>query len=76
MTNHPSAIATYRQAHDNMTLEAFGKLFDPPVDKATVLRWERGRITAERAVEVEAVTGIPRVKMRPDLFTVPKEAAE
>lgn len=38
------------------------------VDKATVSRWASGRIPAERVVQIEVVTGIPRHKLRPDLY--------
>jgi hypothetical protein len=70
-----SPIANYRECHEFMTLEEFGRLFSPPVDKSTVLRWERGKITAERAVQIETVTGIPRSSLRPDIFKS-MEAAE
>ena len=40
---------------------------------ATVSAWmHRGRIPAERVIEVERVTGISRHQLRPDLY--PKEA--
>ncbi|MDK1386343.1 helix-turn-helix transcriptional regulator [Sinorhizobium sp. 8-89] len=67
-----SAIARYREKHD-MTLEAFGALFG--VDKSTASRWERGQsLTVKRAVQIEAVTGIPRAEV---LFGAPKvEAVE
>lgn len=51
-----------------MSMEAFGKLFTPAVDKSTVLRWERGNITPRRAIEIEAVSGIPRHELLPDVF--------
>ena len=38
------------------------------VDKATVSRWARRRIPAERVVDVERITGIPRHELRPDIF--------
>ena len=38
------------------------------VDKGTVTRWGKGRIPAERVIEVERVTGIPRADLRPDLY--------
>lgn len=59
-----------------MSLEQFGKLFTPAVDKSTVLRWERGRLSPERAVEIETVTGISRCLLRPDIFLSSVEAAE
>lgn len=69
-----SPIAAYRKANDRMSQEAFGALFKPPVDKSTVHRWENGsvRISAERAMSIEAVTGIPRHVLRPDVFPVPE----
>ena len=63
-----SQITKYREEHDRMTLEEFGKLFTPAVDKSTVLRWERGQITPRRAIEIEAVTGISRHVLLPDVF--------
>lgn len=70
-----SAITQYREDHDRMSLEEFGRLFEPAVDKSTVLRWERGHITPKRAIEVESVTGIPRAAILPEIFVIP-EAAE
>lgn len=58
-----------------MSMEAFGKLFTPAVDKSTVLRWERGNITPRRAIEIEAVSGIPRHELRPDIFGQQETAA-
>ncbi|MBX3583583.1 MAG: helix-turn-helix domain-containing protein [Rhizobiaceae bacterium] len=60
-----------------MSLEQFGALFTPSVDKSTVLRWERGQIPPERAVEVERITGISRHELRPDIFgPAPSETGE
>jgi hypothetical protein len=71
-----SAITKYREGNDRMTLEAFGKLFTPAVDKSTVLRWERGQITPRRAIEIEAVSGISRHELLPDVFgKMPESAA-
>lgn len=38
------------------------------VDKATVTRWARRRIPAERVLDVERLTGVPRGALRPDLY--------
>ncbi|MBR7654844.1 helix-turn-helix domain-containing protein [Brucella oryzae] len=38
------------------------------VDKATVTRWAQKRVPAERVIEIEAITGISRHELRPDLF--------
>jgi transcriptional regulator with XRE-family HTH domain len=67
---HP--ITEYR-ANKNLSLEAFGGKFG--VNKSTVLRWESGQVTAERAVEIERKTGIPRSKLRPDLFPATRKSA-
>jgi hypothetical protein len=66
-----SPISEYREARDRMSLEQFGKLFTPSVDKSTVLRWERGQITPRRAIEIEAVTGISRNNLLPEFFAAP-----
>jgi hypothetical protein len=58
----PFAIANVRLA------EALG------VDKASITRWAKGRIPAERVIEVERITGIPRADLRPDLYA--KELAQ
>ena len=63
-----SPITRYREDNDRMTLEQFGKLFTPPVDKSTVLRWERGQITPGRAIEIEGVVGISRHVLLPEIF--------
>jgi hypothetical protein len=69
-----SKITKYREDNGGMSLEAFGKLFTPPVDKSTVLRWERGQITPRRAIEVEGVTGISRKALLPEFFGSPETA--
>lgn len=60
-----SPIATFRKERD-LSMEAFGKPFG--VNKTTVLRWEDNGVSAERAVEIERAWGIPRHKLRPDIF--------
>lgn len=40
------------------------------VTRAVVVRWER--VPAERLPEVEAITGIPRHLLRPDICPPPK----
>lgn len=63
-----SPITKFRQANGDMTLEAFGKLLRPPVDKSTVLRWESGKLPFRRVLEIEKVTGIDRRKLAPKMF--------
>lgn len=62
-----SEITKFRKAK-NLTLKEFGELFEPKADKSVVLRWEQRGVTAERAVAIEAATGIPRHVLRPDIF--------
>jgi DNA-binding transcriptional regulator YdaS (Cro superfamily) len=66
-----SPLTKYRQ-DKALTLEIFGEMFC--ANKSTVLRWEAGRIPAERVLEIERVTGIPRQKLRPDLYPVERAA--
>jgi transcriptional regulator with XRE-family HTH domain len=49
------------------------------VDRTTILRWEKGKppVPIKRIGEIEALTGISRNRLRPDVFKVPSsEAAE
>lgn len=39
--------------------------------RSTVTRWCQGRIPVDRVFDVERVTGISRVVLRPDLFGSP-----
>lgn len=62
-------LAQFR--HDaGISLEQFGRMLTPPVDKSTVLRWERGvtPVPVKRMDEVERITGIDRHHLRPDIF--------
>ena len=60
-----SPITAYRNAK-GLTLEQFAARI--PVNKTTVMRWEEGRVPAERVLDIERATGIPRHELRPDLF--------
>ncbi|WP_246658398.1 helix-turn-helix domain-containing protein [Rhizobium sp. FKY42] len=72
-----SPITEYRTAQTpRMTLEAFGKLFDPPVLPSTVMRWENGRLTPERALEIEKLTGISRSRLLPKYWPEPAPVVE
>lgn len=44
------------------------------VDKSLVTRWAQKRVPVERVADVERVTGIPRQKLRPDVFGHPEGA--
>lgn len=69
-----SEIKKFRK-EKNLTLKEFGELFMPKADKSVVLRWEQRGVTAERAVRIEAVTGISRHLLRPDIFGATKKKA-
>jgi len=69
-----SPITGYRREH-NLTLEAFGALFEPAVHNSSVLRWERGDVSGERALLIEKVTGIRREDLCPLLFAGMERAA-
>jgi DNA-binding transcriptional regulator YdaS (Cro superfamily) len=56
-----------------LTLDKLAERFG--VNKSTVLRWEDGRVPAERVLDVERTTGISRHELRPDLYSEPERAA-
>jgi excisionase family DNA binding protein len=60
-----SPLTNYRKSM-GMSLQEIADLLD--VHKTTVLRWEAGKIPAERVLELEKITGIPRRRLRADLF--------
>lgn len=60
-----NAIKSFRSDH-GLSLERFGAMFG--VHKSTALRWEEKQVPAERVLEIEKQTGIPRGKLRPDLY--------
>jgi DNA-binding transcriptional regulator YdaS (Cro superfamily) len=39
------------------------------VNKSSVTLWSLGEVPAKRAIEIERATGIPRSKLRPDLWS-------
>lgn len=45
------------------------------VDKAQVTRWSKGRIPAERVIDIERATGVPRHHLRPDLYPLEGRAS-
>lgn len=71
-----SLIAKYRFENDRMSQEDFGALFVPALDKSTIHRWEKHGVPTERVLQVEAVTGISRHSLRPDVFGPLPQAAE
>jgi DNA-binding transcriptional regulator YdaS (Cro superfamily) len=66
--SNDNPLRSYRVKSDPpLTLEQLGEALG--VNKSTVLRWEESKIPAERVLDVERITGIPRTELRPDLFT-------
>lgn len=64
-----NALYAWRKAQKpKMSLERFGNLFEPPVNKSTVLRWER-EVPADRMEAISNKTGLSPVQLRPDLFS-------
>lgn len=43
------------------------------ITRSAIAQWDK--IPAERVVEIERVTGVPRAELRPDLYTQAGEAA-
>lgn len=82
--DEPSAIQTYLDKH-GLSQEEFAKKFKPAVTQGLIWQWsvwlknpKKGtRITAERAIEIEAKTDgeITRHDLRPDLYPNEREAA-
>lgn len=64
--DNKSPITKFREIR-GFTLEDFGQMLSPPVDKSTVMRWERDKVPVRRAPDVIAATGIPMEQLRPDL---------
>lgn len=60
-----NSLTAYRKSH-SLTLESLGVRLG--VGAAAVCKWERRRIPAERVLDVERLTGIPRHELRPDLY--------
>jgi DNA-binding transcriptional regulator YdaS (Cro superfamily) len=65
----PRSFADYRK-NSGLTLDGVAERFG--VDRKTILRWEQGAfpIPADRVLEVEAITGISRHDLRPDLSRI------
>jgi transcriptional regulator with XRE-family HTH domain len=68
-----SALTIFREDR-RLTLEQVAKMFG--VQKAAVWKWERRGPPASKVLQIEAVTGISRHDLRPDIFgPSPQEAA-
>ena len=60
-----SPLTTYREKK-RQSLEALADVFG--VHKTTIRYWEQKGVPPERCAEIEQATGIPRAKLRPDIF--------
>jgi DNA-binding transcriptional regulator YdaS (Cro superfamily) len=63
--SNQSPLRRYRE-NSQRTLESLGGEFG--INKSTMMRWEEGRVPAERVLEVERFTGISRHELRPDIY--------
>lgn len=65
-----AALIRYRRAMQIKQAELAAKLgVQPPA----LSKWERGRVPAERVLDIERITGIPRHELRPDIYPEPEE---
>lgn len=60
-----SPLTLWRRANGK-TQKELGELLG--VGDAAITKWEKGRVPAERVLEVERVTKIARHRIRPDLY--------
>jgi hypothetical protein len=76
--NRPAPIArrkcAIRRRPFGMTNTRLANALD--VNHTTVHRWAKSRVPAERVLEVERITGIPRTVLRPDLYAPHHEPAQ
>lgn len=74
-TRHRAAriLASYLD-QTGVTQEQFAERFG--VNKSTVTYWVQRHLPAERAMEIERATGIPRFKLRPDIYPEPAPQTE
>lgn len=63
-----SPITLWRKAH-GITQAALGERLG--VGDAAITKWEKGRVPAERVLDVSRETGIPPHRIRPDLYPAP-----
>ena len=66
--DNTSPLRTYRAKH-NLSQAKLAELIG--VQDAAVCKWERGKVGLRSVLKVEAVTGIPRYILRPDIYPVP-----
>lgn len=38
------------------------------VSSPSIIQWERGRVPAERVLQIERLTGVSRHELRPDIY--------
>lgn len=70
MTQSPkSPLALYRDLQ-GLSQDDLAAMFGLR-GSGTISKWEKRRVPAERVLEVERKTGIPRHRLRPDLYPDP-----
>ena len=73
MMNHRN-LTQYRKER-GLTLQEFGALLSPQVNKSTVLRWEKKGPSTDRLSDVSELTGISFEDLRPDIFKPKRDYA-
>ncbi len=68
MSTKSDALRKWREAN-GLTQAQLGKRLG--VKDAAITKWEKGRIPAERVLDVSDLTGLPPHRLRPDLYRAP-----
>ena len=62
-------ISAWREAN-NVSVKEFAERAG--VQDSAVCKWERGRVSAIKALTVHQITGIPLHELRPDIYPKPQ----
>ncbi len=64
MTKTPERA--WAEARSSINLTWLAETLEPPLTRAGVSAWKK--VPAERVLEVSRLTGVPRERLRPDLY--------
>lgn len=67
-----TALVLYRRREKVTQADLAARL---RIGAPTLCKWEKGRVPAERVLDVERETGISRHELRPDIYGPTAEAA-
>ena len=65
-----NVIYAWREAHD-VSVKEFARMVG--VQSSAVCKWERGEVSAKKALKVHEVTGIALHRLRPDIYPEPSK---